>query len=57
MGYTLVDPRVTPHSDLPDLRAWVAECERQVRAHPDDEGWARALEEARAWLAQAERRE
>jgi hypothetical protein len=53
----MVDPPVTPYSDPSDLKNWVAECERQVRDSPDDDGWARALEQARAWLAQAERGE
>lgn len=57
MPHTMVDPPVTPYSDPSDLKNWVAECERQVRDSPDDDGWARALEQARAWLAQAERGE
>lgn len=52
--YTLVDPPVTPYSSLGELRAWVAECEAQARANPDDDGWAQALEQARTWLALAE---
>jgi hypothetical protein len=57
MPYTLVDPPVTPHASIDDLRAWVAECERRAQANPDDDGWTRALEQARAWLAQAEQGE
>jgi hypothetical protein len=28
-----------------------------AQANPDDDGWTRALEQARAWLAQAEQGE
>lgn len=51
---TLVDPPVTPLSSIEELRAWLEECERQVRLAPDDEGWRVALENARQMLELAE---
>ena len=53
MGYTLVDPPVTPFSPADEIAAWVARCRAEVEARPDDLGWRHALAEAEALMLAA----
>lgn len=46
MTYTLVDSPVDPLSTEAEIIDWVQECRRMAKAHPDDEGWALALDSA-----------
>jgi hypothetical protein len=43
---TLVDSPVGPYSPAAEIIAWVQECRRMAKLHPDDQGWRFALDSA-----------